>query len=272
MKRCLLILLIALITPPVRAGIAPHLAMCLLAIAGTRIGGVAEIVARFQPSEVVSSDGNWGIVFVARMPESENGMRFPDIARPGEEVAIKISRAFGDPADARVARDSLPHEGAMLGRLAVVERRRGTHFFVRGIHDPRTNALVMEHLRGAVTLEAWMDRNVPRTRAEVERILSELDGAQRILAEAGIVHGDLHTLNILVMPDGSIRIVDLALAAPVGEKPPHLGGRRFGTAAYLSDNQATNGPAALGDDAHALNFVRYQVQSFARARVAGWPR
>jgi hypothetical protein len=250
-----------LVTPQVRQALlrAPdgHCADALTFIDNPRLGALRE---RYQLSGPFAN-GEFATVHTGIMPRTKSGVQLPGIGRPGARIAVKVPAHRGNAELDRACEDGIRHEAKMLSLVFRAERDR-SHLFVRGIQDPALNVLLLEYTTGSGTLAEWMVEPVARKRSEVRRLLSELDDARAILKHAGVVHGDINPDNILVLPDGSIRIIDFGLAAPVGGRPPHLGGRRAGNPSYRSWNQNNDGPAQLADDDYAFAEVRKVLEIF----------
>ncbi len=87
---------------------------------------------------------------------------------------------------------------------------------------------------------------------QVASALAHLHGRQ-------IVHLDIKPENLIVAPDGTVKLIDFGLAQP-SDKPANLiSGNAFGTAAYLSPEQITGDPVGPAADIYALACVAYEV-------------
>jgi serine/threonine protein kinase len=101
------------------------------------------------------------------------------------------------------------------------------------IDDPANPALdggtVLALELAAESAAAALDRANGAGLADAPRIIAEVCGALAYLHRAGWVHGDLKPSNILLMPDGSVRLADFGLAAHID-----------GTHAYLPPGGTTD--------------------------------
>jgi len=206
--------------------------------------------------------GGFGTVHYGIMPERNDGITYPEIGRPGARVVIKVPIVYGDSTRDIRSKNALEHEGNMLRRVFRIEARRRSHLSIRGVYDPVRGALVMENIENPMTLEQWMqDPMMTPTRQVVDSLSSQLRQALQILQEAGIVHGDLTPRNILMTPQGQIRIIDFGLAAERGSHAPYLRGQRLGVSrgdrygSLVSMNQRLNRPAEFSDDESYIHQI-----------------
>ena len=120
---------------------------------------------------------------------------------------------------------------------------------------------------------------LPRTGAEVERVLATVERVARALHvahEAGIVHRDIKPSNLVIAVDGDPVLLDFGLAShDAGDTPPiTLTGEALGTPAYMSPEQI-RGSQQLGrsTDVYSLGVTLYEcltlVQPFDRPSLSG---
>jgi eukaryotic-like serine/threonine-protein kinase len=75
---------------------------------------------------------------------------------------------------------------------------------------------------------------------------------------AGIVHRDIKPGNVLVAPDGTVKITDFGVAWSAASVPLTRTGQVIGTAHYLSPEQAQGDKATPASDVYALGAVAYE--------------
>ncbi len=80
---------------------------------------------------------------------------------------------------------------------------------VEDVLDSAPPALVLEYVEGG-TLGRWLD--APRTASEVIDVLRQIVEAVAYAHGRGVVHCDLKPGNVLVTPDGRVKVIDLGIA------------------------------------------------------------
>lgn len=100
----------------------------------------------------------------------------------------------------------------------------------------------------------------PRLRPAVAaRIAAQVCGALEHARRAGIVHRDVKPENILVGPDGQVKVADFGLARALAESRATQAGLVFGTAHYLAPEQVEGRGSDHRADLYALGVVLYEM-------------
>ncbi len=95
-----------------------------------------------------------------------------------------------------------------------------------------------------------------------DRTLSIISQTAKALAAAhvqGLVHRDVKPGNILILPDGRVKITDFGIARIADQVPLTATGQVMGTAQYLAPEQATGQQATGSSDIYALGVIGYEL-------------
>jgi serine/threonine-protein kinase len=123
--------------------------------------------------------------------------------------------------------------------------------------DNATAYLVMELVEGE-PLSATLARE---SRMSVDAALDIITQAASALAaahEAGIVHRDVKPGNLLITPEGQVKITDFGIARAALAAQLTQSGMVMGTAQYVSPEQATARPVTTATDIYSLGVVGYE--------------
>jgi eukaryotic-like serine/threonine-protein kinase len=120
------------------------------------------------------------------------------------------------------------------------------------------NFIVMEFVDGPSCAEILRESGTLPP-AEAVEILGQscrgLDYAHR----NGVVHRDVKPGNLLLNPDGMVKLADFGIAKAAEQSDITKVGSVLGTAAYLAPEQARGEPAGPASDLYALGVVAYQL-------------
>lgn len=167
-------------------------------------------------------------------------------------VLKQVKRAAGD-GDA--GRRRLHHEMEVLTALAPSPWFPAPYQFVE---DETSAYLAMEDIEGD-TLSAHIQKLSARgcfaSEAQVVSWGSQLAEALGSMHERGLVFSDLKSANVLVSPQGKLRLIDLELAH--GVALPRVEGAGKGTHGYMTPAQASGQPSTAADDIYALGALLY---------------
>ena len=170
----------------------------------------------------------------------------------GRTVAIKILKEqnLGDPgflerfrAEARHAA-LVNHEG--IANVYDYGEEEGSAF------------LVMELVPGEA-LSSVLERDRSLSVDRVLDIVAQTAAALQAAHSAGLVHRDIKPGNLLITPDGRVKITDFGIARIADQVPLTATGQVMGTVQYLSPEQASGHPASPSTDIYSLGIVAYEA-------------
>ncbi|MFF0264312.1 serine/threonine-protein kinase [Kribbella sp. NPDC004536] len=167
------------------------------------------------------------------------------------QVAVKLLRSLdGDPMDAV---ERFRAEAQSAARL--------THPNVVATYDVGTEGdhvfLVMELVPGPDLAKLMRTSGLP-TASMVERIATQGARALDAAHEAGIVHRDVKPANLLLAPDGTLKMTDFGIAKRAGNETTGLG-VLLGTASYVSPEQVRGEPATPASDWYSFGCVLHEL-------------
>ncbi len=177
--------------------------------------------------------GGKGVVYLARD------------TRLDRLVALKFLKTEG------VDRQKILHEAQLASRI----RHPGVVTIYDVVDSPEGMFIVMEYVEGE-SLESFLRTHRIDT-AFALRLSQELT---RILAAAhrkGLVHGDLKPANIILTPEGNIKLLDFGLASLISGSSNTSG--TSGTFPYIAPEQILGSPPTEQTDIYALGMILYRL-------------
>lgn len=175
----------------------------------------------------------------------------------GRTVAIKILKEeyFGDPGFRERFRAEARH-------AALVNHEGIANVFDYG--EEEGNAyLVMEMVPGEA-LSTVLEREKVLPPERVLSIVRQTALALHQAHQAGLVHRDVKPGNLLITPDGTVKITDFGIARVTDQVPLTATGQVMGTVQYLAPEQASGKPASPSTDIYSLGIVAYEALSGRR--------
>jgi TolB-like protein/Flp pilus assembly protein TadD len=205
---------------------------------------VGRTVAEFRVLEPLGH-GGMGVVYRA------------EDTRLGRPVALKFplaSRHY-DPA----ARQRFRREARLAAALdhpnlcpvhATGETPEGDLYYAMPLYEGQT-------------LKARLEREGALPLAETVQIAVQLARGLGAAHDAGIVHRDLKPGNVMLLPDGGVRILDFGLAK-ASDLSLTLSWARFGTVAYMAPEQVRGDQVDARADLWAIGVVLHEMVTGSR--------
>ena len=132
--------------------------------------------------------------------------------------------------------------------------------------------LAMEEVEGETLSEQVFGPSRRELYVPAEQVIGwgrELAAMLGRLHEEGFVYRDLKLENVIVAPDGQLRLIDLELACETGDKDALPG---LGTRGYFSPQRAAGEPPAVTDDVYSLGALLYGILAHASPPMAPHPQ
>ena len=214
----------------------------------------------------------------------ENGTRLNDRYRLESRIATggmgEVWRARDELLDRDVAVKMLKHEYAddesFLERFRAEARHTAglAHPGIAGVFDygeaEGTAYLVMELVPGEplnAVLRADGRLAPDRTLDLVAQAARALDVAH----QGGVIHRDVKPGNILVCPDGTVKLTDFGIARAADAVPLTQTGVVMGSAHYIAPEQANGSEVTYASDVYSLGVVAYECLAGHRPFDADTP-
>ncbi|HEY7796507.1 MAG TPA: serine/threonine-protein kinase, partial [Microbacteriaceae bacterium] len=168
------------------------------------------------------------------------------------KVAIKILKEeyLGDPGF--IARFRSEAKSA-----ALVEHEGIANVYDYG-EDTGSAYLVMELVPGEA-LSRILEREKKLDQEKVLDIIAQTSRALAAAHQRGLVHRDIKPGNLLITPDGQVKITDFGIARVGDQVPLTKTGQVMGTVQYLAPEQATGKTSTYATDLYSLGIVAYEA-------------
>jgi len=124
--------------------------------------------------------------------------------------------------------------------------------------DDGTHFIVTELVEGE-TLADRLGRDGPMPPVDAVAVAVDIARALAAAHERGLIHRDIKPGNVMVLPDGRMKVVDFGIARAAGSDTLTGTGVVLGSTAYLSPEQAGGQPVDERADLYALGCVLYEM-------------
>jgi serine/threonine-protein kinase len=171
--------------------------------------------------------------------------------RLGRTVAVKTLKAeFVDDEDFRARFRAEARHAARLGHPGIASvydfgESDGTAWLVMELVDGEPLSSLLRR-DGALSVDRTLD------------LVAQTAAALQAAHDGGVVHRDVKPGNLLVRPDGVVKVTDFGIASATDAVPLTATGLVVGTAFYLSPEQAAGRSGSPASDLYALGVVAYE--------------
>jgi serine/threonine-protein kinase len=198
---------------------------------------VQERISHYKVEQRLGS-GGMGTVF-----------RATDV-RDGQAVALKVLRADLTSEPGYVER--FRREAAIAGSLTSPQIVR----VLDSGQEGETYFIVMEYVEGN-SLDKLLAVG-PLSPPQAIRFAHQVCRALEEASQRGIVHRDIKPQNILITPDGAVKVTDFGVARVTGAPGITTDGMYLGTPEYMSPEQI-DGKTDTRSDIYSLGIVMFQM-------------
>lgn len=128
--------------------------------------------------------------------------------------------------------------------------------------EDNSHSIVMELVPG-LTLKQLLQQHPqqPLPEQQAINIISQVAEAMQEAHASGLIHGDLKPSNLMVEPDGRVRILDFGLASQTDAQATTSMSQLDpqGTIAYMAPERMMGSPASAQSDIYALGVILYET-------------
>ena len=169
------------------------------------------------------------------------------------DVALKVLRSqyAGDEEFAeRFKREA--RSAASLSHPNIVQ------VYDRGETEDGTSYIAMEYVPGG-TLKEQIGRRAPFGDRGAAAVGAQIADALGAAHEQGMIHRDIKPQNVLVTASGDLKVTDFGIARAASAVTNTASGAIFGTAGYISPEQALGEPVGPASDLYSLGVILYEM-------------
>jgi serine/threonine-protein kinase len=182
------------------------------------------------------------------------------------EVYLATDRVLDRPVAVKVLGSWLASDASFVERFRreALAAARISHPSLVAVYDAGSeddlHYIVMEHVPGETLAEALRrEGRLPADRART--IAARVGEALAVAHAAGIVHRDVKPGNVMLTPDGRIKLMDLGIARGIEGESITRASSILGTAGYVSPEQARGERVDHRSDIYSLGCVLYEMLS-----------
>ncbi len=179
------------------------------------------------------------------------------------EVWAATDEVLGRPVAVKILRREYADDPTFLERFRAEARHAAglSHSGIAAVYDygedDGSPFIVMELVPGEA-LSAEMAREGAIAPDRTLDIIGQAALALQVAHDGGVIHRDVKPGNLLLTPDGTVKITDFGIARATDSVPLTLTGAIMGTAYYISPEQASGESVTPASDVYSLGIVAYE--------------
>ena len=181
------------------------------------------------------------------------------------EVFLAHDRLLDRDLALKILRDEYAKDEGFVGRFrkearsaAALSHPNVVQVYDQGCAEDGRHYITMEYVPGGSLRDLTLERGVLDP-AEAARLASQVAEALGAAHERGIVHRDIKPQNVLLDEAGDAKVADFGIAVAASRTSTSGTNQVFGTATYMSPEQAMGEQVGPASDLYSLGVVLYEM-------------
>ncbi len=141
--------------------------------------------------------------------------------------------------------------------IAVLSHPNIVKIYDVGFND-KMQFIVMEYIDG-ITLKEFMEKQRVLKWKDSVHFITQILRALQHAHDRGIVHRDIKPQNIMIFPDGTIKVMDFGIARFAREEGKTISDKAIGSVHYISPEQASGDITDEKSDIYSVGVMLYEM-------------